>query len=280
MLFPGYVSTLPLYRERWYQVRRVKTPAAATPDQIQNPTDYVGIWAMYRKVSTYTGPIWKIRRASDGAELDCYTLAEAVSHIGGSTGYVIRWYDQSGNGRFAYESNSTIAPIFNASDTDLAGSMPSMNTHGRGMQFTSAAGLWGNNAIISIGYKPNQGVGGGARVLTGDNNWLIGPYDGQHRLHDSGFVIGPGASNGVEVICTIYRESGSSTRFRVNGTYQGASGGSGPGTNMYLGYYGSFGGEAGKSNVFELLWRNPGTATVAADAIAVETKINQKYSIF
>ncbi len=73
----------------------------------------------------YTGPILTIRRSTDGATSDFYTdfaqsyLTTAINGGGssltawlnGATGYVFRWYDQSGNGNHAVNSsNNTTQP--------------------------------------------------------------------------------------------------------------------------------------------------------------------------
>lgn len=59
----------------------------------------------YRKLrDAYAGSAVRIRRSSDNAELDIgfvgedFDAAAAAAHIGGGSGFIVTWYDQSGNG--------------------------------------------------------------------------------------------------------------------------------------------------------------------------------------
>jgi hypothetical protein len=90
-----------------------------------NHTNCMVIFACRRINPFYTGAILTIRRSSDGATSDFYTdfmqsyLTTAVNGGGsslatwlnGATGYVYRWYDQSGNANHAVNSsNNTTQP--------------------------------------------------------------------------------------------------------------------------------------------------------------------------
>ena len=90
-----------------------------------NNTNCMVIFGCRRINPLYTGPILTIRRSSDGATSDFYTdfmqsyLTTAIngggsslaSWLNGATGYVYRWYDQSGNGNHALNtSNNTTQP--------------------------------------------------------------------------------------------------------------------------------------------------------------------------
>ena len=75
-------------------------------------------------VSTYTGPILRIRRSNDNVESDFYadstqtwlttgannTGTTYATWIGANTGYVVTWYDQSGKGNHATQTTTTIQP--------------------------------------------------------------------------------------------------------------------------------------------------------------------------
>jgi hypothetical protein len=58
-----------------------------------------------------------VRRSSDNAELDIgfttqgdLDTASLLTHVGSSNGFVTTWYDQSGNGRHATKTTSTVQP--------------------------------------------------------------------------------------------------------------------------------------------------------------------------
>lgn len=66
--------------------------------------------------STYTGPLVRVRRSSDNLETDIYgtpagqlDTTSLLSFVGAGNGFVVRWYDQSGNGRDVLGSTSGTA---------------------------------------------------------------------------------------------------------------------------------------------------------------------------
>jgi len=77
---------------------------------------------MRRLRSTYEGSILRIRRSSDSAEQDIgYTAtgdldaAAAATFIGGGSGYIVNWYDQSGNAYTATQATPANQPLYVAS---------------------------------------------------------------------------------------------------------------------------------------------------------------------
>jgi hypothetical protein len=83
-----------------------------------------GAYAMTLLTKGYTGPIVNLRRSSDNAVVDFY--ADTYGNIGQSsngsgtslaswlttnTAYVVKWYDQSGNGNHATTSSNAMQPV-------------------------------------------------------------------------------------------------------------------------------------------------------------------------
>jgi hypothetical protein len=83
-----------------------------------------GAYAMTLLTKAYTGPIVNLRRSSDNAVVDFY--ADTYGNIGQSsngsgtslaswlttnTAYVVKWYDQSGNGNHATTSSNAMQPV-------------------------------------------------------------------------------------------------------------------------------------------------------------------------
>lgn len=71
-----------------------------------------------RKVSTaYKGACMRVRRSSDNREIDIgfvqtyLDIASLKKFVGGFDGYVTIWYDQSGRGRDASQSDPTLQPL-------------------------------------------------------------------------------------------------------------------------------------------------------------------------
>lgn len=90
--------------------------------------------------SNYTGPLLRVRRSNDNAELDIGAVATPdangdrfldtvalLAFTGANSGLVTTWYDQSGNGRHAPQPTTTSQPrIVNAGVVDTINSKPSV----------------------------------------------------------------------------------------------------------------------------------------------------------
>lgn len=91
-----------------------------------------GAYGLVRLSSTYTGPTVKVRRGNDNTIADFYanatgSLGTALNGTGtsitswanGATCYVTTWYDQSGSGRNATQTNTTIQPTLDITNRRL-----------------------------------------------------------------------------------------------------------------------------------------------------------------
>jgi hypothetical protein len=84
---------------------------------------FAALYGMKRFLASYTGSLIRIRRSSDDAELDIgydavtglLDTAAAAAHIGGGSGFVVTWYDQSGNTRNATQATAANQPPYAAS---------------------------------------------------------------------------------------------------------------------------------------------------------------------
>lgn len=82
----------------------------------------VAAYGMRRLRGAYTGSLLRIRRSSDNTEQDIgYTstgdldTAAIATFIGGGSGYIVNWYDQSGNGYTAAQTTAANQPLYVAS---------------------------------------------------------------------------------------------------------------------------------------------------------------------
>ena len=100
----------------------IREEVSSTPDKLLDT--YTGAAAAYsvRKLDKdYTGNCMRIRRDSDDAETDIgfdssgdLDTAAIASHCGSASGYVVTWYDQSGNSNNATQSTTGKQPqIYN-----------------------------------------------------------------------------------------------------------------------------------------------------------------------
>lgn len=80
------------------------------------PAFAISAWG--RLFTTYTGPILRVRRSIDQAELDIGARSDnkldtgaILAHCGAGDGFVTRVYDQSGFGRHPVQATATLQPI-------------------------------------------------------------------------------------------------------------------------------------------------------------------------
>lgn len=143
----------------------------------------------------YAGAILRIRRSSDNAELDINAKADGTidtgainTFIGAGSGFIVKLYDQTGNGRHMVQSTAAQQPSYVASGLN---SKPT----GRfaGAQYLSTptirSSVAGADAYV-VSQRSGSQLGGSLfqRILvswdgTGNDftapNWLIvGPWDG------------------------------------------------------------------------------------------------------
>lgn len=119
--------------------------------------------------STYTGPLIRVRRASDNAELDIYgnytgslDTSALLAFVGSSSGYVTTWYDQSGNGRNITQTTALNQPyIVSLGVLNTANGRPALFfTLNDVNRLTRSGIISGSTARTQIAvYKPADGTG-------------------------------------------------------------------------------------------------------------------------
>ncbi|WP_165917299.1 CARDB domain-containing protein [Flaviaesturariibacter aridisoli] len=179
----------------------------------------------------YTGSIIRLRRASDNAEMDFgasgphLDLDAIHTWLGGSAGYCVKLYDQSGNGLDEVQATEGAQPQF--IESSLLNSRPALvfNTS----QYMQMPTYLTNPFTVICASR--QTGGARARVLSSvSNNWLLGFHGGRHGdayfegwVHldysmaaDNSIYVHTGASNGS--VSQVY-ENGSLLSSNSNGVY-------------------------------------------------------------
>ena len=95
--------------------------------------------------SAYTGALLRVRRSSDNAEQDIYAMANGdldtaslLTFVGAGDGFVVTWYDQSGNGLNATNATAANQPQIVASGVLITdGSQPSLYFDGNNDQLNA-----------------------------------------------------------------------------------------------------------------------------------------------
>lgn len=109
-------------------VQPAASPAASFTGAYDAVPSITAAYGMRRLRTAYTGSILRIRRSSDNAEQDINAVANGdldtaavSSFIGGGSGYIVNWYDQSGNGYTAAQTTAASQPLYVASELAFNG---------------------------------------------------------------------------------------------------------------------------------------------------------------
>ena len=135
---------------------------SATPTLTARALDGLSAAAAYstrRLRSAYTGPLLRVRRATDDATQDIGTtiaggldVTALTSFCGSASCFVSTWYDQSGNGRNASQATASLQPrLVNAGTLEAENGLPAP-------YFTGAASASLKTANVTLGFSSNTVV--------------------------------------------------------------------------------------------------------------------------
>ena len=128
---------------------------------------YSGAAAAYsvRKLSsTYSGSALRVRRSSDNAEQDIGFVGNDLdtttmeSFCGAGDGFVVTWYDQSGNGNDATQSTAASQPQIVSSGSTITTNSKASITFATDSLSTSSFNLTANEIFSSWVGDPNSGA--------------------------------------------------------------------------------------------------------------------------
>jgi len=117
----------------------------------ENNNNTVAGFAFFKLRNAYSGNCIRVRRASDNTEQnigfsgDWLDESAVASFCGASNGFIVTWYDQSGNGKDMTQSTTSLQPqIYNGSAVlKMNGTPAATFTSGQRLQNGTT---WGSNA--------------------------------------------------------------------------------------------------------------------------------------
>jgi hypothetical protein len=153
--------------------RQVGTPVLAEGQTAGLLETYSGATAAYslRKLRNgYVGNAIRVRRSSDNSEQDIAFKADGTldtvgltGFVGSGNGFVTTWYDQSGNGKHAYQISASNQPrIVLGGVIDLINNKPSL-------KFTNGQMLVTTQNVLSTGNQPYSIYGVSYNNATADS---------------------------------------------------------------------------------------------------------------
>lgn len=261
-----------------------------------------GAYSMRKISSTATNCI-RVRRSSDNAEQDIgfvgddLDTASLLSFVGGSSGFVTTWYDQSGNGRDAFNGFAAPQPrIVNSGVLETKNTKPAIYFNDRWLRYSGQVVPLANNPFSYFTVSSHE--------TANDISVVFKSYD--RAQSGGGAYVGNFHDRRIDKVNFLIRASNTPYRAdlsvqRDNSNYKLLSGfvdgsnnmsafdnGATGTTNTYSGTYTSnvfmIGDPTTGSSSFQLVGHIGEVIILntdeSANRVAIETDINNYYSVF
>jgi hypothetical protein len=240
--------------------------------------------------SLYTGAVINIRRSSDNVTSDFYGSTDGLTlktsgnisyttWIGASTGYVVTWYDQSGLGRHATQTNTSYQPVL-----DFTSKWITFNGSNQFMDLPSMSYLNGSAYTYSMvtkrtSTKNSNIIIGGLAVSTNTNlhigwvNGVSGLWRTAHYNNDADFAVTGLLPSNVELITGTYTLNGNREVW-VNGASLSrlSSGSTGALSSIGTQYIGKFyTSQWYQGNISEIIMFNAASTSIDREILEQDT---------
>lgn len=196
------------------------------------------LWGVSRFNRGYKGPTVQVRRSSDGATVDCYSIADIAAHCAGTNGFVGIAYDQTGQGNHVSNATGSKQPKCHDSVTgvvragsfaglsfELASSQCLARTDSSGfgtgniaytLAFATSEWAYPAGSQIMMGFGPDTG-GGAADCFYAGHNGALSMYNAI-RLGSRAFTMAADPAStrtqfvvrktaGVDIDACTYRQN-------------------------------------------------------------------------
>ena len=261
----------------------IRTLISTSADKLLDT--YTGAAAAYsvRKLDKdYTGSCMRIREDSGDTETDIgfdssgdLDTASIASHCGSANGYVVTWYDQSGNANNATQSTAGNQPqIYNGTAIETEGSLPALTDNGSGGTLTMnvpALGTATNTLSIFSVVTPNDG----RSMVYNQSGYVASESGGKLSIYMGSFISGTNVTIAQRLQTYLL---GSTDNGYINGTLN-VSGDAGSST--VAGSAGIIGGQSANfrdlAAMQEIIFY---LSDQSSNRTGIETDINDYFSIF
>lgn len=185
---------------------------------------FAALYGMKRYLTAYTGNLVRLRRSSDNAESDFGPVAATglldtaaiATFLGASNGFVVTWYDQSGNGLNVTQSTAAKQPAYVASGVN---SLPTVR-----FAATSSTSLV--NADISVSQPTTHLMALTFPAHAGGNNYMFDGIIGRQACFRNAANQGQMYAGTQQTVVHqtsgwaihLYEFNGTSSRFHLNGS--------------------------------------------------------------
>jgi PKD repeat protein len=238
-------------------------------------------YSVRRLSSTYTGAAIRVRRSSDNTEQDIgfsgVNLDETAltTFVGAGSGFVTKWYDQSGNGNTGNQTVAAQQPrIVNSGIIEIQSGKPTLQYLGNYFfNLTNTLSITASWSVFQTLGRANTGIsmaGFGSNNVSGYTSLFFG-NDLYYWDSSNGKKINAGILTNLKLI-TVY--NGSSTAY-VNNISQTTTN-TQPGSNNNFTLIGKTGGANSNGYISEIIYY---PTSQLSNNTGINTNITTYYSI-
>ena len=252
--------------------------------------DYSGAAVAFslRKLrNAYSGSAIRVRRSSDNTEQDIgfvnnqLNTSALTTFCSGTDGFVVTWYDQSGNGRNATQSTASNQPqIVSSGSVLIENSEPTLYFDGTNDCMQTSAFTTSTQPITRI-ILANQNTDTEGYLLDGHVGYrgVVGTNttDQKHRLNAGTSHNYTTENDGTQILrYAIF--NGSSSQLYLNGTGLGTCNPGSEGlSRVTIGSIYTLGGNFAKANIQEIIIY---ASDQASNKSGIESNINTYYGVY
>ena len=237
--------------------------------------------------SAYTGPLIRVRRASDNAEQNILATYDGELNVNalaafcaGTNGFIVRWYDQSGSGNDAVQATTANQPKIYDSATGVVteNGKPAFETDGTDDVLTTAGVNCASNFQLAlVGATLSGGFGYFTNLASSDDGIEILNFGTSYRFSIEGNDDTIAITLGNQSVA-MFAYDGTSKIYSINGTENVDA----LTTTVSVSAGLEFGKRIGSSPVNAVyqefvLWNSD---THISNRAAIEANINAFYSIY
>lgn len=186
-------------------------------------TDVSGAYGLRRLIAAYCGPLVRIRRSTDGAELDIWWDATGwldtvalLAFCGSASAYVTRWYDQARPGYYLWQTAAGAqARLVNAGVVETIGGHPALYLDGNCWYQSSLPELPQPYSCAVLVRATDYSIGTHNRIFQNTSVFHSSNATGQVTINAGSDIYGPVLIDGTPYgIAAIY--NGASSHIRAN----------------------------------------------------------------
>lgn len=194
-----------------YRARATEWPLAKGSLAFIGPLDFIGgtltgAYSLRRMLSVYEGNCLRVRRSGDNAEQDFGFTASGLldssaltAWLGGDLGFVVVWYDQSGNGFNEMQATAANQPSLVLSSVTFD-NKPTLDFDGSNDGFEYVAADRMHEATTSafiVAVTSRDGANSGNRLASFGTQFGL-----DSQVGGTGAILSPGNNNGSAIGAT------------------------------------------------------------------------------